>query len=268
MLASAHGVELGQLALRAAARDLVAGEGVRLDGAQPGHRPPLGAARRRRRVRRGVRAAARDDGPTIEAERRRVRGARRAARRPRATTPAADLGEHGRAATHGRDGSRPGSCRRCSGDRVLVEYGVLDGEVLAAVVTPARVTVRSVAPVAILREELDPLGVLAPHAPAPPRRTADARSQAGPGCARERVARLRRLLVDPLAPAARPGGRRRARRRPAERPVVGPGRRAGVPEPLGLLLGERAGSAPDPPRGRCSWPPGRGCRRPRTRCCA
>ena len=45
-----------------AAGDLVAGEGVRLDGTQPGDRPPLGAARRCGRFRRGVRAAARDDG--------------------------------------------------------------------------------------------------------------------------------------------------------------------------------------------------------------
>ena len=45
-----------------AAGDLVAGEGVRLDGTQPGDRPPVGAARRCGRFRRGVRAAARDDG--------------------------------------------------------------------------------------------------------------------------------------------------------------------------------------------------------------
>ena len=140
VLASAHGVELGQLALRDAAGDLVAGEGVRLDGAQPGDRPPVGAARRCGRLRRGVRAAARDDGGH-RCRRRCVCGARRAARCARAATPTPDVGEALAERTAGRDASRPGTCRRCSGIASSCEYGVLDGEVLAAVVTGTRVEV-------------------------------------------------------------------------------------------------------------------------------
>jgi hypothetical protein len=82
------------------------------------------------------------------------------------------------------------------GDRVLVEYGVLDGEVLAAVVTGTRVDVVSVAPVAAVREELGPFGFML--------RTL-LRRGGKPGAARlvrlahERLATLRRVLVEPLA---------------------------------------------------------------------
>ena len=80
-------------------------------------------------------------------------------------------------------------------DRVLVEYGVLDGEVLAAVVTGTRVEVVDVAPVVDVRQELDPLGFLL--------RTLLRRAGQPTGAklvplARERVDRLRRILVEPL----------------------------------------------------------------------
>jgi|1186.fasta_scaffold00161_1 tetratricopeptide (TPR) repeat protein len=82
------------------------------------------------------------------------------------------------------------------GDRVLVEYGILDGEVLAAVVSRTGVSVTGVAPAAILREERDRLAfalrTLARRA------GRDARPERAL-LARERVARLRQLLVDPLA---------------------------------------------------------------------
>ena len=82
------------------------------------------------------------------------------------------------------------------GDRVLVEYGVLDGEVMAAVVTGDRVSVRSVAPVVAVRQHLDGLNfslrsmLRRVNAPGQPERVR---------LARERVARLRELLVEPLA---------------------------------------------------------------------
>ncbi|HEX5087703.1 MAG TPA: CHAT domain-containing tetratricopeptide repeat protein [Nocardioides sp.] len=82
------------------------------------------------------------------------------------------------------------------GDRVLVEYGVLDGEVFAAVVTADQVTVSTVAPVAVLREERDRLAfALRTLARLVGR---DARPERA-RLARERVAGLRRLLVEPLA---------------------------------------------------------------------
>ena len=118
------------------AGDLVAGEGLRLDGAQPGDRPPVGAAHRRGRLRRGVRAPARDEGgdpghggasDALEAR----------AHRARATAPPPDLGDARRT---GRPGTADpdGELQALLGDRVLVEYGVLDGEVFAAVVTAGR----------------------------------------------------------------------------------------------------------------------------------
>ncbi|MET1059934.1 MAG: CHAT domain-containing tetratricopeptide repeat protein [Nocardioides sp.] len=82
------------------------------------------------------------------------------------------------------------------GDRALVEYGVLDGEVLAAVVTRTRISVTSVAPVAVVGQELDRLTfslrtlLRLTHTPGQPERVR---------MARERVARLRRVLVEPLA---------------------------------------------------------------------
>jgi tetratricopeptide (TPR) repeat protein len=80
------------------------------------------------------------------------------------------------------------------GDRVLVEYGVLDGEVLAAVVTCSRVEVRSVASVEAVRQELDPLGFLLRRLL---RRTGPTGAKLAL-LARERIARLRQILVDPL----------------------------------------------------------------------
>lgn len=81
------------------------------------------------------------------------------------------------------------------GDRVLLEYGLLDGEVLAAVVTATGVEVSSVASVQSVRDELDPLGFLL--------RTLLRRAGHPTGAklvprARERVDRLRRILVEPL----------------------------------------------------------------------
>ena len=82
------------------------------------------------------------------------------------------------------------------GDRVLVQYDVLDGEVLAAIVTATRVEVVDVAPVVNVREELDPLGFLL--------RTLLRRAGQPAGAklvplARQRLDRLRRILVEPLA---------------------------------------------------------------------
>jgi CHAT domain-containing protein len=76
-----------------------------------------------------------------------------------------------------------------------VQYDVLDGEVLAAIVTATRVEVVDVAPVVNVREELDPLGFLL--------RTLLRRAGQPTGAklvplARERVDRLRRILVEPL----------------------------------------------------------------------
>jgi CHAT domain-containing protein len=81
-------------------------------------------------------------------------------------------------------------------DRVLVEYGLLDGEVLAAVVTGTRVEVMSVAPVASVREELDPLGFMLRTLL---RRAGDPAAAKLVRLAQERIARLRQILVEPLA---------------------------------------------------------------------
>jgi tetratricopeptide (TPR) repeat protein len=80
-------------------------------------------------------------------------------------------------------------------DRVLVEYGVLDGEVLAAVVTSSRVELVSVASLASVRQELDPLGFVL--------RTLVRRAGGPTGAklvprVRERLGCLRRILVEPL----------------------------------------------------------------------
>jgi CHAT domain-containing protein len=81
------------------------------------------------------------------------------------------------------------------GDQVLVEYGVLDGEVIAAVVTRTRVTVSSVAPLAVLREERDRLAfALRTLARLAGRDNRPERAR----LARDRLARLRQLLVEPL----------------------------------------------------------------------
>ncbi len=82
------------------------------------------------------------------------------------------------------------------GERVLVQYGVLDGDVFAAVVTRTRVDVLSVAPVGIVRDELEPLAFLL--------RTLVRRIGRPTGAklvplVLERVARLRKILVEPLA---------------------------------------------------------------------
>ena len=82
------------------------------------------------------------------------------------------------------------------GDRVLVEYGVLDGEVLAAVVTDVGVSVTSIAPLAAVREARDRLAfslrtlLRLAGSPTQSRRVRFARDQ---------VAQLRQLLVEPLA---------------------------------------------------------------------
>jgi CHAT domain-containing protein len=77
-----------------------------------------------------------------------------------------------------------------------VEYGILDGEILAAVVTRTRVVVTSVAPLGIVREERDRLAfALRTLARLAGR---DARPERV-RLTRDRVARLRQLLVEPLA---------------------------------------------------------------------
>jgi hypothetical protein len=104
--------------------------------------------------------------------------------------------------TWARTGAQDGRPRRIPtrelqaqlGDRVLVEYGVLDGEVLAAVVTCSRVEVMTVAPVEAVRQELDALGFLL-------RRLLRRTGPTGAKLARlahERVARLRQILIEPL----------------------------------------------------------------------
>jgi tetratricopeptide (TPR) repeat protein len=81
------------------------------------------------------------------------------------------------------------------GDRVLVEYGVLDGELLAAVVTGTQVEVMEVAPMVSVGQELDALAFVL--------RTLARRSGHTAGAklvrpAQERLARLRGILVEPL----------------------------------------------------------------------
>jgi tetratricopeptide (TPR) repeat protein len=81
------------------------------------------------------------------------------------------------------------------GGRVLVEYAVLDGQVLAAAVTETRVSVTDVGPAAVVCRELDRLGFSL--------RTLlhTAGSKAAPDLlrlARERVGHLRQLLIEPL----------------------------------------------------------------------
>lgn len=81
------------------------------------------------------------------------------------------------------------------GDRVLVEYGILDGEVFAALVGDGRIDVTTVASTAAVRGELDKLAfsvrrlLRSTGAPVRP---------ASLAMAREQVDRLRRLLIDPL----------------------------------------------------------------------
>jgi tetratricopeptide (TPR) repeat protein len=81
------------------------------------------------------------------------------------------------------------------GDRVLVEYGVVDGDVLAAVVTRDAVRVVDIGPVASVRQALAGLTfslrnlLRLADAPGQPERLV---------LARERVARLRQVLVGPL----------------------------------------------------------------------
>lgn len=81
------------------------------------------------------------------------------------------------------------------GDRALVEYAVLDGEVLAAVVTRDRVRLAHVVPEDVVRHELDRLGfsVRTLLRTARSRTTADLLR-----LTRERVGHLRDTLVGPL----------------------------------------------------------------------
>ena len=174
--------------------NLVAGEGVRLDGAQPGDRPPVGAARRvdgfaeEFELLREMTGSIEAGGGASEAL-----VARRAA-----------LEQRLRRLTWGRTGAEDARTRRTPtrelqallGDRVLVEYGVLDGEVLAAVVTGAGWMSCSVAPLVSVRQEPTRSAFLL--------RTMARRAGHPSGAnlvrlARERVASLRRILVDPLA---------------------------------------------------------------------
>ena len=82
------------------------------------------------------------------------------------------------------------------GERVLVEYGVLDGEVLASVVTSTGVSVTDLAAVASVRQEVQGITFALRSL----LRLGDAPGRSDRArLARERVARLRRLLVEPLA---------------------------------------------------------------------
>jgi tetratricopeptide (TPR) repeat protein len=82
------------------------------------------------------------------------------------------------------------------GDRVLVEYGVHDGEVFAAVVTREGVSLTNVAPVTSVRPTLDrltfSLRALLHHA-------GSLRRPERVRLARDRLARLRQVLLAPLA---------------------------------------------------------------------
>ena len=81
-------------------------------------------------------------------------------------------------------------------DRTLVEYGILDSDILAAVVTERHISVTTVASTSVVRSELDKLGfslrrlLRTPGSPAQPALLTLATDQ---------VSRLRSLLVAPLA---------------------------------------------------------------------
>nr|WP_275889367.1 CHAT domain-containing protein [Nakamurella flavida] len=105
-----------------------------------------------------------------------------------------------RGARADRSGSRtvvsPADLRRTLGGRVLVEYAVLDGELLAAVVEPRRTRVVRLGPVAQVRARVGDLlfalrRLSRPGGPAEPARRAADRCLAG----------LRTLLVEPLRTA-------------------------------------------------------------------
>ena len=94
--------------------------------------------------------------------------------------------------------SRPiptGELRQLLGDRLLVEYGVLDGELFAAVVSGRDVLVSRLGPVQVVRDEVEKLSfsLRSLLRPAPSGATA-ARIR----LARSRIGHLRELLVRPL----------------------------------------------------------------------
>ena len=195
VLASAHGVELGQLALRALRGS---SSPVKVfDWMERNRAAALMSVQRP-----GV------DGFTEEFELlREMTGSIEAgAGGPSAALSArrAALEQRLRRLTWGKSGAEDARTRRTPtrelqamlDDRVLVEYGVLDGEVLAAVVTGRRVDVVSLAPLVSVRQELHPLGFLL--------RTMARRVGHPSGAelvrlALDRVASLRRILLDPLA---------------------------------------------------------------------
>ena len=194
VLASAHGVELGQLALRA------------LRGTSSPAKVFDWMERNRATALLSVQRAG-VDGFAEEFELlREMTGSIEAGSGASEALVArrAALEQRLRRLTWGRTGAEDARTQRTPtrelqallGDRVLVEYGVLDGEVLAAVVTGSRVDVVSVSSLVSVRQELDPLGFLL--------RTLARRAGHPSGAnlvrlALERVANLRRILVDPLA---------------------------------------------------------------------
>ena len=81
------------------------------------------------------------------------------------------------------------------GDRLLVEYGVLDGRVFAAVVSDRHVSVSDISPLTVVRGEVEKLSfsLRSLLRPSPPGVTA-----ARIALARSRIDQLRQLLVAPL----------------------------------------------------------------------
>jgi tetratricopeptide (TPR) repeat protein len=86
--------------------------------------------------------------------------------------------------------------RELLGDSVLVEYGLLDGEVFAAVVSRAGVSVTRLASLAVIRDELQKVSFSLRILSRRSRAQLDPRQIQ---LARERISRLRMLLVEPLS---------------------------------------------------------------------
>ena len=191
MLASAHGVELGQLGLRAL---LTGGSGAdvfqwmertRAAALLAVQRAPVHGFEeelaRLRALQGEMRLAGGGTPEQVDRQAELEEGLRR-------QTWAATASS---AATHQAASLR--EVRDLLAGRVLVEYGLLDGQVFAVVVTERRVTMTTLAPVAAVREEIEKLLFLLRMLS---RRTAAARDLLP--LARQRLDRLRELLTDDL----------------------------------------------------------------------
>jgi tetratricopeptide (TPR) repeat protein len=194
VLASAHGVELGQLALRALRGTsspakvfdwMERNRATALLSVQ--HAPVDGFAEEFEQLREMTETIEASGGASEALVARHAALEQRLRRLTWATTGAQDAQ------------ARPMQTRQLQallGDQVLVEYGVLDREVLAAVVTSTRVDVVSLASLVEVRGELDALGFLLRTLL---RRTGQPFGAKFVRLARERLDRLRRLLIEPLA---------------------------------------------------------------------